>query len=445
MKPVLSICAAAGTLCAAMLFMGFASGLAPDEGNWPYWRGPAADGMAVGGAPLHWSDTQNVRWKTEIPGRGNSSPVVWGNRIFLTTAIPTGAGAVTATVSRASSGPGGSTGPQPEHRFEVLCLDRNTGKVVWQRTAITAAPHEGYHGTYGSFASNSPVTDGGRVFAFFGSRGVYCYDLEGTLLWKKDFGVQMRMKMAFGEGIAPVLSGDRLILTFDHEEGSFVAALDKTSGKEIWRTSRDEISNWSAPLVLEHRGQKQIVISATKKVRCYDFETGSLIWECSGLGANTIPQPVTQDDLVFVMSGYRDPMLMAIRLGGRGNLTGTDAVVWSQTRGNSYTPSPVLHDNKLYVLTDTGLVSCYDAPTGAPYYHQVRLPKTYSFKASPVGAAGRLYLASENDDVIVLRMGEKYEVLATNTMPDQVFIATPAIAGGQIFLRSQNRLYCISE
>ncbi len=421
-----------------------ASGLLPEETSWPYWRGPAADGMAVGDAPLHWSATQNVRWKTDIPGLGNSSPVVWGDRIFLTTAVKTGTPAeVQPTAERWN--PHGGSGPQVEHRYDVLCLDRGTGKVLWRRTAKTAVPHEGFHSTYGSFASNSPVTDGRNVFAFFGSRGMYCYDMNGSLVWQKDFGVQMRMKMSFGEGTAPVLAGDRVIIIFDHEGDSFIVALDKATGKEVWRTSRDEKSNWSTPLVLEYGGRKQIVVSASKKVRSYDFDTGRLIWECAGLGANTIPQPVRQDDLVFVMSGFRDPMLMAIRLGRRGDLTGSDAVVWSQTRGNSYTPSPVIHDNKLYVLTDTGMVSCYNARTGVPFYHQVRLPKSYSFKSSPVGANGKLYLASENEDVVVLRMGEKYEVLATNTLADETFIATPAIAGGEIFLRSRKRLYCIHE
>ena len=289
------------------------------------------------------------------------------------------------------------------------------------------------------------MTDGKYVYAFFGSRGMYCYDMKGKLIWKKDYGVQMRMRMAFGEGMAPVISGDRLILVFDHEGDSFMVMLDKNTGKEIWKVNRDEKSNWAAPLVVDYKGQKQIVVSASNKVRSYDFNTGKVIWECAGLGTNTIPQPVRQDDLIFAMSGYIKPNLMAIRLGREGDLTGTDAIVWSQTRGNSYTPSPVIYDNKLYVLTDNGMVSCYNARTGEPYYQQTRLPKTYSFKSSPVGANGKLYLASENEDVLVLRMGEKFEVLATNTMTDQIFIATPAISGGEIFLRSQNRLYCISE
>jgi outer membrane protein assembly factor BamB len=435
---------------AALLFLTCALCFAAGKGDWPYWRGPAADGMAIGDAPLHWSDTQNVRWKTEIPGRGSSSPVLWGDRIFVTTAVKTGPSTAPEPAAAPKAAPGAkmqlsTPGPQAEHTFQLLCLNRKTGKILWQQTAITAVPHEGHHPTYGSFASNSPVTDGKYVYAFFGSRGIYCYDMKGKLIWKKDYGVQMRMRMAFGEGMAPVLSGDRLILVFDHEGDSFMVMLDKNTGKEIWKVNRDEKSNWAAPLVVDYKGQKQIIVSASNKLRSYDFNIGKVIWECAGLGTNTIPQPVRQDDLIFAMSGYLKPNLMAIRLGREGVLTGTDAIVWSQAKGNSYTPSPVIYDNKLYVLTDNGMVSCYNARTGEPYYHQTRLPKTYSFKSSPVGANGKLYLASENEDVLVLRMGEKFEVLATNTMTDQIFIATPAISGGEIFLRSQNRLYCIRE
>lgn len=443
---------------AVLLFFACTLCFAQGEGDWPYWRGPAVDGMAVGDAPLHWSDTQNIRWKTEIPGRGSSSPVIWGDRIFVTTAIRIGEPPAPAEQPAQKPAPKfqfAKPGPQGEHKFDVLCLDRKTGKILWEKTAIIANPHEGFHPTYGSFASNSPVTDGKHVYAFFGSRGMYCYTLDGALVWKKDFGVKMRMRMAFGEGLGPVISEDRLILVFDYEGDSFMVMLDKNTGKEIWRVSRDEASSWAAPLVLTFKGQKQIVVSATKKVRSYDFNSGKLIWECGGLGANAIPHPVHQDDLVFVMTGYQNPNLMAIRLGRTGDLTGTDAVVWSQTRGNSYTPSPVLHDNKLYVISDNGMVSCYNARTGEPYYHQVRLPKPNNFKSSFVGANGKLYIASEDEDVFVLKMGEKFEVLATNSLAGMMFIATPAIYGGEIYLRGQERtpdntvtstqLFCISD
>jgi outer membrane protein assembly factor BamB len=422
--------------------------MAAGPGDWAYWRGPNLDGMAVGDAPLKWSATENVAWKTDIPGLGNSSPVLWGDQIFLTTAIPTGAAAAAAPAAPPPDagqrrGPGGASGPQPEHRFEVLSIDRKTGKILWQRTATTAVPHEGHHQQYGSFASNSPVTDGKYVYAFFGSRGMYVYDLKGTLVWKKDFGVQMRMRMAFGEGLGPVLADDKLLLVFDHEGDSFMVALDKATGKEVWRVARAEKSGWAAPLVIDYKGRKQAIVAATNKVRSYDLRDGSVIWECGGLGQNAIPHPVRVDDLVLVMTGYQSPKLMAIRLGREGDLTGTDAVVWSQTRGTSYTSSPVLFDNKYYFLTDNGMLSCFNAKTGEPYYHQTRLPKPYSFKSSLVGANGKLYMASEDGDVVVVKMGETFEVLATNSLPGEMFVATPAISNGEIFLRSKSRLYCI--
>lgn len=420
--------------------------------HWAEWRGPFYNGMARGDAPTSWSDTTNIKWKTEIPGRGHSTPIIWGDKIFLTTAIPTGKTPPPAPVEDQGAqqggrrgGPGGGAGANIEHRFELMCIDRKTGKVVWQKTARVATPHEGYHRTYGSFASNSPATDGRHVYVSFGSRGVFCYDMNGKLIWQKDLGVQMRMRLQFGEGAAPVLDRDKIILTFDHEGDSFLVALDKRTGKELWRSPRDEQSSWSTPLIIEHAGRRQVIISATKKVRSYDVQTGKVIWECAGLGSNVIPAPIHHNGVVYVMSGHRDPKLMAIRLGKEGDLTGTDSVLWSHTRGISYTASPVLHDGKLYVVTDSGQVSCFNIATGEPYFHQVRLPRAYNFKASPVGANGKLYLATEDGDVVILKMSDKLEVLTTNKLEDQVFIASPIIIDGELFLRSQNHLYCISE
>jgi outer membrane protein assembly factor BamB len=439
----------------------FVAAQVPDQAHWPQWRGPFVNGMARGDAPTTWSDSSNIKWKVDIPGRGHSTPIIWGDRIFITTATPTGKPAATPAAAPASSGnqqpstdapqprrgrgPGGDAGPQVEHKFEVLCLDRKTGKVLWQKTAKVAVPHEGYHRAYGSFASNSPVTDGKYLYASFGSRGIYCYDFNGKLIWEKDLGVQMRMRNGFGEGAAPLLSGDRLFLLFDQESDSFIVSLDKRTGKELWRTSRDERSSWSTPYWVEHAGRKQVVVTGATKVRSYDPENGKVLWESAGLGANTIPAPVDQNGVVFVMSGFRDPKLMAIKLGKEGDLTGSDSILWSQTRGLSYTASPVLHDNKLYVVTDNGMISVFNTTTGEPHYAQVRLPKAANLKASPVGANGKLYVATEDGDVIVLRMGEKFEVIATNTLADQTFIATPVIAGGELFLRGPNQLFCISQ
>jgi outer membrane protein assembly factor BamB len=425
-------------LVAACLLLGLAA--SPRQpGDWRQWRGPFNTGMAIGDAPLRWSDTSGVTWKVPIPGRGHSTPVIVGDRIFLTTAVPTGRGS--APTGRLRGGGGGADAGL-EHRFEVMALDRRTGRTLWQHTAITATPHEGYHRTYGSFASNSPVTDGERLFAFFGSRGLYAYTLDGRLLWQKDFGVRLRMDNGFGEGTAPTLYEGRLILHFDHLEGGFLTMLDPASGKELWRVPRTERYNWAAPFVATHQGRRQIIVNGLT-VRGYDFDTGRLLWEASGLGENSVPQVVQHDDLVFAMSGHTIKMLMAIRLGGSGVLSNASGIVWSTPRGVSYTPSPLLHDGRLYVVSDAGLVSCFDAASGKPHYQQERLPKAYSFKASPVGARDKIYLATEEGDVVVLRMGDRFDVLATNTLADQSFIASPVVVDGAMYLRSRTHLFRI--
>lgn len=398
------------------------------DGDWAYWRGPNATGMAQGDAPLRWSETDGIKWKANVPGRGFSSPVVSGDRVFLTTAIPADEMAAKARLV--------------EHRFVVLCYDRRTGKLIWEKTAKTATPHEPHHPTYGSFASNSPVTDGQHVFAFFGSRGLYAYTMDGQLVWQKDFGT-LRMFMTFGEGAWTWLEGDTLLVVLDHEGESFLVALDKATGNERWRTPRQGNTNWTGPYVTTVEGHKQVIVSASRESVGYDFASGKRLWWARGLGQNTIPQPIAAGDLVFVQSGYRNPNLMAIKLGYAGDLTDTEAVVWENTRGNSYTPSPVLHDGILYLLTDSGMLSAFDAKTGKPHYQQQRLPKPYQFKASPVGANGKLYLAAETDDVVVVRMGPTFEVLATNTLPGESFIASPALAGGELFLRGERTLYAV--
>ena len=410
--------------------------------NWGQWRGPGNTGFTLTSAPTTWSDTSNVAWKVAIPGRGFSSPVVWGDRVFLTTAIPTGA--APAAPAEPAQGRRGGGGPSlVEHRFVVMAIDRATGKTVWEQTATVATPHEGHHHMYGSFASNSPVTDGQRVFASFGSRGLYAYDMNGKLLWKKDLG-KLQMFREFGEGAAPVLESGRLIMLMDHQGESYITMLDAATGKELWRTARpDGITNWSTPSIIHHGGRRQIVVSASQRVHSYDFETGKPIWSVSGLGQNTIPQPVQHGDLVWVMSGYRNPKGLAVRLGREGDLTGTDAVVWTQDRGLSYTASPALHEGILYMITDTAMVSAFRIDTGEPLYHQVRLPKPYNIKASPVISGGKIYYTTEEGDVIVAKTGAPFEVIATNTLADQFFVASPAIAHGDIFLRSRTHLFRI--
>jgi outer membrane protein assembly factor BamB len=413
--------------------------------RWPHWRGPSHTGVAAGDVPLTWSDTANVKWKIEIPGRGHSTPVVWGDRLFLTTAIPTGRKSAEAAPAGGRRGAGGGSGAGEEHRLEVMAVDRATGKVLWQRTATTAVPHEGYHHIYGSFASNAPATDGERVYAFFGSRGLFVYDLNGKLIWQKDLGLKMQMRLAFGEGTGVVVDDGRIYLQFDHQGEGFVVALNAADGKELWRAPRMENSSWSTPLVATHAGAKQLVVTADTKVKAYEVNTGKLIWEVAGLGANPIPQPVQFGDTVLVMSGYRNPRLMAVKLGRTGDLTGTDAVVWETTRGTSYTASPALHDGRLYVIADNGMMSVFDAATGTPHYIQTRLPKPYNFKASPLVVGDRVYLATEEGEVVVVKTGDTFEVLATNTLTDQSFIASPIVVGNDLYLRSRTHLFRISK
>lgn len=438
------------TAIAATMLLGAALAVVEaDSNHWPTWRGPNLTGMAHGTAPTRWSDTSNIKWKAAIPGRGFSTPVIWGDTMFLTTAIPTAQAAPNPQTESQGGGrrggPGGGAGAGIEHKFVVMAIDRRTGKTVWERTATTATPHEGYHQTYGSFASNSPVTDGKNLYVSFGSRGIFCYDLSGKLIWQNDPGVKLRMRLQFGEGSAPILHENLLIHTYDQEGDSFVLALDKRDGKEVWRSSRDEASSWSMPYVVDHKGQKQIVIAASNKVRAYDPSNGKVVWECAGLGSNVIPIPLQYKDSVIVMSGHRNPRLMSIRLGGANDLTDSDAVLWSHTRGTAYTPSPVLHDGKYYVLSDNGTLSCYNAETGEPYYQQQRIMPPDSYKASPLGVDGKLYIASESGVVSIIKMGEKFEQLASNTLEDQMFVASPVALDGRLYLRSKTHLFCIGD
>ena len=398
---------------------------------WHQWRGPNNNGVAESDAPLEFSATERVQWRVPIPGKGHSTPVIAGDTIYLTTAMDSGTDAESGTLAR--------------HDFLLIALDKVSGEERWRKKVVSAAPHEGYHRRYGSFASNSPVTDGDTLIANFGSRGVYAFDMEGNLQWKKEFG-PLYMRNAFGEGIAPVLHGDSLIIQNDHEGQSYIVVLDKRTGDEIWRAEREERSSWAQPIVVDYQGRKQLVTSATR-VRSYDLQTGELIWEAGGLGANAIPAVVSvNDEMVVAMTGYRDPNLLAIRLGGSGDITGDSKFVkWTNDRGNAYSASPVLHDGILHFVTDRGLVSAFDVVTGEKHYHQQRLPQTYTFKASPVAARGKLYLASEEGDVIVLKLGTEYEVLAVNEMGDEMFVSSPVIVDGKLYLRSQDELFCIGN
>ncbi|MSR63239.1 MAG: hypothetical protein EXS08_12425 [Planctomycetes bacterium] len=410
--------------------------LVQGEAYWPHWRGPSANGVTPTALAHHWSDTQNVRWVVPTPGRGASTPVIWGEQVFFTTAVPTG-----RALERADSNSSASGAPE-EQSFELHALDRRTGATRWKSVARVATPHEGYHKSYGSFASAAPVTDGERVYVSFGSQGLYAIDLAGKLAWSFDPRVKLAMRNGFGEGLAPVLAGEVLVQVCDQEHDSFAFALDKRTGKELWRVPRDEPSTWATPLVTEFAGVTQVVTAGTTRVRSYAPKTGELLWERGGLGLNAIPAVLRAGDLVLCMSGYRDPRILALKLGGRGALP-DEAIAWSSTQGCAYTASPVLDDGLYYTVSDRGLLSCFDAQTGEAHYLEERLPRGSALKSSPIAAGGFLYLPTEAGEVHLVKLGPEFEVAATNTLSDQVFVASPAAAAGDLFLRSWTHLFCI--
>ena len=438
-------------LVACLLAMAGTIGLGQEPADrdrfWPQWRGPLGTGVAPhGDPPLEWSESTNVRWKVEIPGRGSSTPVIWDDRLFVLTAIPTGdeAGSQGGLFARLRRRVIGGVAATDTQRFIVLAIDRRDGHVIWERVAREELPHEGTHQT-GTWASPSAVTDGEVVCAFFGSRGLYCYDLDGRPLWETDLG-DMRIRLGFGEGASPALYRDLLIVLWDHEGESFLVAFDKRTGRERWRTPRDEATSWTSPLVVELEEGAQVVTSATSAVRGYDVDTGRLLWQDEGVTQNAIPSPVAADGVVFVTSGYRGNRLAAIDLSAAsGDIRGSAAVVWSVDRDTPYVPSPLLHDGLLYLLKgNSGVLTSFDARTGARRYGPERLSGIRNVYASPVAAAGRLYITSRDGTTIVLRAGPTVEVLAVNILDDG-FDASPAVVDGEIYLRGQQYLYCIAE
>jgi outer membrane protein assembly factor BamB len=420
------------------------------ERFWPQWRGPLMTGVAPRATPpLEWSETKNVRWKVEIPGKGSSTPVVWGDRIFVLTAVPTGEPkAAPATAAPAGPRPGGGPprGIVPEHvqQFTILAIGRADGKLLWKRVLREEQPHEGTHPT-GTWASASAATDGDIVLAFFGSRGLYALDMSGRLLWEKDLG-DMTIKLGFGEGSTPALSKDRVVVQWDHEGESFIVALDRKTGQQLWRRKREEGTSWASPLVVEHAGTTQIVTSATNKVRSYDAKGGDVLWETAGMTMNAIPTPVHKDGLVFLASGFRGNALLAVKLdAARGDISASPAIAWKLDRDTPYVPSLLVYGDELYILKgNNGLLSCLDTRTGERLYGPERLEGVPNVYASPIGAAGRVYIAGREGATAVVERGRAFKVLATNGLEDG-FDASPVAVDSELYLRGRKFLYRISE
>ena len=402
-----------------------------DGANWPSWRGPLNSGVAPDAdPPVEWSESENIRWKVDLPGPGHATPVVWGERIFVLSAVKT-----EKAVEPASK-------PTHVYRFVVSALDRGTGKTLWQTVVREELPHEAGHAT-ASQASASPVTDGEHVWAFFGSRGLYCLDMNGKVKWERDLG-EMQTRNHFGEGASPVLHGDTLVVNWDHEGDSFIVALDKRSGEERWRMARDEPTSWTTPLVVEDGGRALVVVSASNRIRAYDLKNGEVVWECGGLGLNCIPTPVAADGVLFAMSGYREARGMGIRYAGtKGDITASDHVVWRTDRGLSYVPSPLLYDGKLYfVKRFSGILTCLDLKTGRVIYEEQRIDGVEAIYASPVAANGRVYLIDRGGNAVVFRAGADFKVLARNKL-DDAFDASPVIVGDTLYLRGHQHLYAV--
>ena len=413
--------------------------------QWPNWRGPLQMGVAPqADPPTSFGETENLRWKVKVPGRGTSTPVIWESKVFLLTAIPVGD---PATNAAAGNPPAEGAAAMVEtgaarQQFVVLCYDRATGGELWRRVVREQAPIAGHHRDHG-YASASPVTDGKVLIAHFNSYGTYALDLQGRLLWEKDLG-DMRTRNDFGEGSSPALDGDTVVVLWDHEGDDFIVALDKRTGDERWRQTRDEPTGWTTPLIVNHAGRKLVVVNGTNRVRAYDLATGQPIWECAGQTANAIPTPVTEAGVVYVTSGYRGSALQAIQLGHTGQISAENGLLWERKKNTPYVPSPLLYEGRVYVFSgNLAVLSVVNAKDGEVLVDAQRLEGINGIYASPGAAAGRVYVAGRDGSVWVLKSGPQLEVIA-KTKFDEGFDASPALVGRELFLRGRQHLYCLA-
>lgn len=439
-------------LCLAASF-GFLSTAAVAD-NWAHWRGNGNGVSTTATPPTQWGPNQNVKWKTPIPGRGSGSPIVWENQVFVVTAVDAeGAGDVAEPASDRPArdgqaggrrGRGGRRGGDLKTLdFKLICIDRANGKVLWEKTAITAKPHEGTHNTNG-FASASPCTDGQHVYAHFGSRGLYCFTMDGELVWKRDDLGKMNCRAGFGEGSSPTIVENMIVVPWDHEGPSYITALNKLTGETIWKTPRDEPTCWATPLLVEAKGQRQIVMNGQTSARGYDLK-GNELWRCAGQTDRPVASAVQQSGTVFIGSGYRGSFLGAFDITGRGDLAGTSNVVWSVNRDTPDIASPLLSDGRLYYTkAKTGTLTCVDAATGQPHYSTQRIRGLNTLYASPIAAGGHVYITGRSGTTVVISDSQTFQLVAENSVGEGVD-ATPAPVDQELFIRGERHLFCISE
>jgi outer membrane protein assembly factor BamB len=438
----------ASCLVAVILLLATPSGA---QDNWPQFRGQGARGIAEGDSlPVQWTASDNVEWKTHIPGKGWSSPIVWGDRVFLTTVVNLGE----------SEDPkkglyfGGDRPDAPEsvHQWHVFCLDLTTGDVLWQRQVHEGKPATAVH-LKNSFASETPVTDGERVYAYFGNVGIFCFDFDGNVVWTKKLEPH-RTPAGWGTAASPVLHGKHLFILNDNEEESYLLALDKETGDEIWRTPRDERGNWSTPCVWENEARIEIVTAGSGKVRSYGLD-GNLLWSLEGMSKITIATPYACDGLLYISSGYvldKQRPVYAIRPGASGDIslkegqTANEWIAWSHPKSAPYNPTTLVYDARLYVLYDGGRLACFDARDGTVTFERERLPKGAGFTASPWAYGGNIFCLNEDGVTFVVKAGDQFKLMHTNPLADDdMGMATPAIAGDRLLIRTSARVYCIRE
>jgi outer membrane protein assembly factor BamB len=429
----------------------FAAPGASSMENWPQFRGSGALGVADHpGLPDRWGTNENVAWKVDVAGRGWSSPIVWGNRVFLTTVVSEG------EMEEPKKGLyfGGERKDVPEgtQRWLVLCLDLPSGRELWRQEAHSGAAPNRLH-VKNTYASETPVTDGERVYAYFGNVGLFCYDPEGRRLWSTNWP-PVKTRNGWGSAASPVLHRDRVFIVNDNDEKSFAVALDARTGRELWRVERDEKSNWATPYVWQNDSRTELITTGTRKVRSYDLD-GKLLWEMGGMSSIVIPTPFSKFGLLYVCSGYvgdKVRPVFAIKPGASGDIslkegeTSNEFIAWCSRTAGPYNPSPLVDGDYLYVLFDFGFLSCHDARTGREIYgkQRIRPESATSFTASPWAANGRIFALSEDGDTFVFQSGPEYKLLHKNSL-EEMCMATPALAGNRLLIRTLTKLYCFKQ
>ena len=413
------------------------------DSNWTQWRGPDGNGKAPSSArpPIKWDLQTNIRWTTKLPGEGSSTPIVLKNQIFLLSAEATNRKSEKPPQADEASK---TIPPDVYYRFWVTSIDRKSGDIQWQKLATEQVPHGGKHNTH-TYAAGSPTTDGEFLFVSFGSQGIFCFTLAGDLVWQVDLG-DMTTRFGWGEAVTPVLAGDLLIVNWDQEHDSFITALDKRTGKTVWKVARpSEVTSWNTPLVTEYEGKQLLIVNGTERARAYDSKTGEEMWSCGGQTVNAIPSPIRFEDSVICMSGYRSSAAMAIPLDARGDVTGSSKIRWTFDQGTPYVPSPTISDNRLYFTgINADILSCIDARTGKPLADRKRLSGVAALYSSPLVAGGHVYFCGREGTTVVIKDDLSLETVAVNKL-EGALDASPVAVENDLLLRSWNTLYCISD